>query len=873
MYLQYIKHFLLSCICITGTTTILQAQQNFAEILRTSDNNFYTIKQRAEAYFARVGKVRTGWKDYKRWEAMVRPNIAADGKLPDFVTGNRLALETVRSSSFRTNQNFNEATTSAWQPLGQANPSIIPGNDQSGTGALRCMQFSGNDVWVGTPGGGIWYGDFVSGSTYNWTPKTDGLPNLAIEDIEFSRLNNNIMYALTGAVGGTSGYRSTGVIKSTDGGNTWSLTGLNFPEDENIKGYKLLIDPTDYNTVWAATDSGLYRTTDGGTTWNNVKYYTNTDPSLIDFSLRCYDIQYKPGSITTLYATSSQSHFYKSTDGGITFLQADSTSDLPDNGGRIQIGLTEANTNCVYLLYANPQTNGYLGLYRSLNSGSSFNLQSGTGYGILGSQSWRNIAIAVSPTNINDVYVGGLDVFKSTNGGVNWTGISDSNTPNSDEFSHADIFRLICTPTYLYCASDGGLYRMTRSNDNWVTLNNYDMQTAQVYRMGIDPTANADFVSTGLQDNGTYRNSGAVHLSIGGGDGMETIVKPSNTNVIYLSSQYGYFSRTDDGGVSNTNIFNTGDAGTLCNCNEQAAWTAPAVLRPGNDNHIYIGYKNIYYNTTSGDGTWSYINTSFNDPIISLEFARSNNTVLYATDMTSVYRYNLSSGVWAQRNIRSNLPTRITNFTELAVDPNDANHVIITVGGYTASDKVFETFNANAASPTWVDITRNLPNVPINCITIDNNAANTIYIGTDIGVFVTNDVLVNWMPYTNGLPTTRVYDLEINNALSTDRIYAATFGRGIFFTDTYTGCATNLSLSGNVDGLKYSEASLQINSVQLIDGGVGTKIHYNAGNAVVLSPGFHAKAGSVHHSYVQGCTDVNNSPLPLRRNAEKIKEL
>lgn len=871
MNVQYIKYFVLSCILIAAVTPALQAQQNFAEILRTTDNNFYTIRQLAEAHFSRVGTVGTGWKDYKRWEAMVRPNIAADGKLPDFATGNRLAAELVRSSAFRNNQNYAEATTSAWQPLGQANPTIIPGNELAGTGALRCMQFSGNDVWVGTPGGGIWYGNFVSGTSYNWVPKTDGIPNLAIEDIEFSRLNNSIMYALTGAAGTASGYRSTGVIKSTDGGNTWSLTGLNFPENENIKGYKLLIHPTDYNTVWAATDSGLYRTTNGGTTWNNVKYYTSADPSPINFSLRCYDIQFKPGSTSILYATSKSSHFYKSTDGGVTFLQADSTADLPDNGGRIQIGLTEANTNCVYLLFANPATDGFLGVYRSLNSGSSFTLQ-GNGGGNWHTQSWRNIAIAVSPTNVNDVYVGGLDVLKSTNGGVNWTLISDWATSNSNEYCHADIFRLTCTSNYLYCASDGGLYRMTRSNDNWVTLNNYDMQTAQVYRLGIDPTANADFVSTGLQDNGTYRNSGAVHLSIGGGDGMETIVKPSNTSVIYLSSQYGRFFRTDDGGLSRTEIFSYNIASTVCNCNEDPAWTTPAVLRPGNDNHIYIGYKNIFYNTASGNGTWSYINTSFNDPIISLEFARSNNTVLYATDMTGVHRYNLSGGVWTETSIRSNLPSGITNFTELAVDPNNDNHVLITVGGYSANEKVYETFNANVASPNWVNRRRNLPNVPVNCIVIDTDAANTIYIGTDIGVFVTSDVLVNWILFTNGLPTTRVYDLEINNALTTDRIYAATFGRGIFFTNTYTGCAITLSLSGSVTGLQYSEASLQISSAQLIDGGTGTKVHYNAGNAVVLSPGFHAKSGSVHQSYIQGCTDAATPPLPLRRSTEKTKE-
>jgi hypothetical protein len=620
--------------------------------------------------------------------------------------------------------------------------------------------------------------------------------------------------------------------------------------------------------VWAATANGLFRTADAGQTWDTVTYYTNSNPAPVNLTSSCYDIQFQPGSTTTMYVTGIGVSFYKSTDGGGTFLKVDmNAAGLPTIGSRVQIGLTPANNNYIYLLYGNATTNEFLALYRSTNGGTTFTLQSNSP-NILGSQASRNIAIAVSPINANDVYVGGLDVYKSTNAGVSWTKVSDWQTPDAYDFCHADIFELICTPTYLFCASDGGLYRMTRSNDVWATMNNSGMQTGQVYRIGIDPTAAAAFVSTGLQDNGTYKNSSAVYLSIGGADGMETIVKPSNSNVIYVSAQYGSFSRSDDGGSNRIRIFNDSTAEATCNCNEIAAWTTPAVLRPGNDNHIYIGYKNIYYNTTSGNGNWNMIPTLLTEPIISLEFAPSNNTILYATDGNAVLRYNLSGSIWMQTSIESNLPNT-NNFTELAVDPNDPNHVLITVGGYQATQKVYETFNANTASPTWTNIRRNLPNVPINCITMDNNAANTIYIGTDIGVFVTNDVLVNWIMYTNGLPTTRVYDLEINNALTPDRIYAGTFGRGVFYTNTYTGCVANINLSGSITGLNYAEAAQQITSSQIIDGGAGTSVRYNAGDAVVLVPGYHIKTGSAQRVYIQGCTDEANPPLPLRRIIEK----
>jgi hypothetical protein len=828
-------------------TMRLAAQQNIDEILRDPSNNYFTIKQKADSFFARVGTEGTGWKQFKRWEFLVRNNVNSNGDLLEFETLNRNALTDFQSIYGR--NEFTEAGVSNWVPLGQPDPTIEPGDAQNGVGALRCLEFSGSDIWLGTPGGGMWFGNFVSGSTYTWTAKTDGIPNLAVQDVMIAPTNSNIMYAVTGAVGGASGYRSTGVLKSIDGGTTWATTGLNFPASGGERGYKIVVSSTSSTTVWACTTDGLFRTTDGGTTWNFVTYSTTVGGAQVNFTPETFDLEYQPGSTTVMYAT-SPGFFYKSTDGGVTFLRVDRVgAGLPTTGGgRIEIATTDANNGYIYLLYGN--ANVYQALYRSANSGTSFTLQSTTP-NVLGSQSWRNIAIDISPTDVNDVYVGGLDAFKSVDGGVNWTQISSWTSSSTNNFCHADIFELVCTATYLYAATDGGLYRMTRSTDTWTDLHQ-DMQIAQAYRIGIDPTASAAFVTMGNQDNGTYKNSGGTYLSIGGGDGMETVVTPSNTNVIYLSSQNGSFRRSDNGGTSSTSI-RTG-AGN---------WTTPAVLRPGFDTHIYIGYTNIDYNTTSGAGAWSTINTLFGSAIESLEFAPSNSTILYATDGASVKRFNLSGGIWSVTTITGSLPA-ITNMTELAVDPDDANHVVLSIGGYTSTQKVYETFNANAASPTWTSIVRNLPNVPINCIVMNNDAANSIYIGTDIGVFVTNDNRVNWIMYNNGLPTTRIYDLEINTALATDRIYAGTFGRGVFYAETYTGCTTSAALSGNVTGLEYTEVSSTITSTQFISGGEGTSVGYNSGSTVTLNPGFEAKAGTKFEAYIFGCTTSGTPPHPLK---------
>jgi hypothetical protein len=792
--------------------------------------------------------VGTGYKEYKRWEFLTKNNIAADGTLPDMVKNNQQAFDNFKMAN--RGPSGIAAGISDWVPLGQLNPTILAGDGQNGSGSVRSIDFSGSNIWAGTAGGGMWFGNFLGGSTYSWAAKTDGIPNLAVQDIEIAATNNNIMYALTGAVGSASGYRSTGVLKSVDAGTTWTTTGLNFPESGNIKGYKLLASTTNANIVWACTDDGLYRTADGGTTWNRVTYSTTIGGLQTAFTTNAYDIAYQPGSTTVMYATSSGAYFYKSTDGGVSFLRIDRVAaGLPTTGGnRLQIGVTAANSAYVYLLYGDGS--GFQGIYLSTNSGSTFTLRSTTP-NILGGQSWRNICIAVSPTNAADLYVGGLDVYKSNTSGSTWTQVSNWASTATSNFCHADIFDLYCDATYLYCASDGGLYRMTRSTDGWVSIHN-NMQIAQTYRLAVDPSSSAGFATMGNQDNGTYRNSGAQYLSIGGGDGMETVIKPSNNNVIYLSTQNGDFYRSDNGGVSNT--FIRSGAGN---------WTTPAVLRPGFDTHIYIGYINIDYNTTSGTGAWSSIATGFSNAIESLEFAPNNSTILYATEGSSVKRFNLSGAVWSTTTITGNLPA-LSNITELAVDPDNANHVVLSVGGYVASQKVYETFNANVASPTWNPIVRNLPNVPINCIVMNNDVANSIYIGTDIGVFVTNDNRVNWIMYNNNLPTTRVYDLEINNAAIPDKIFAATFGRGVFKADTYTGCSFSTTLAGSVTGLQYSEVSSDITSTQYLWGGVGTSIGYNAGSVVLLNPGFQAVQGTKFEAYIQGCTGAGSPPHQLR---------
>lgn len=861
------QRFLGILFCSFWVLPAVMHAQNLDSVLQSGGNSFKQVVRNAEAYFARYGTKGTGYNQYARWKALVEPNIGPDGQVPNMDVLNQRAYESfVASNPTIDNDPVLMASVPAWTAYGQATPTIAAGRTQNGTGSVRCIEWNGNDMWVGTPGGGIWRGAFVNATTYNWTPRTDGISNLAITDVKFAPSNSNIIYAATGAVGAASGYRSTGVIKSTNGGATWNPTGLTYPENGNARIFRLRVHPSNANIVWAATSTGLWRTADGGETWSLCTFFTTAGGAQTNMTAQFFEILYRVGSTTTMYAVGStgagNGFFYRSTDGGLTFLRVNrATANLPTTGGtRIQMAVAPSNSNVIYLLYANG--NNEQGVYRSGDGGDNFTAQNTT-TNKLGNQAWRNIAIAVSPTNSNHLYAGGLDMYKSTNAGVDWEQISDWATTDINQYSHADIFELYCFNDFLFAATDGGVFRLNRSTDVWQSLHR-NMQIAQSYRLAIDPTANNAFVLMGNQDCGTYLNTGAAYTNILGADGMEALVNPGNTQQIYLSTQNGPIFRSNDRGTTvPTPIFSPNNANALCGCTEAGSWTTPMRLRPGNNAHIYVGYTAVYFNTNAGTGTWTRIAGTFANTLRNIEFAPSNNAIFYATDGAAIARYNLTSGTWGRTIITGNLPAGAF-ITWISVDPNDANHVLVSIGGFTDGRKVFETFNANNASPNWVNISRNLPNVPINVVLIDSDNANTIYLGTDIGVFVTNDNRVNWFMYTNGLPVTRVFDLEINRNINPARIYAATFGRGVYSSELYTGClGTPLTISGSVAGLNYTESNSNITSTQFISGGSGTSVAYNSGTYIELKPPFEVRRESAFEAYIQGCTSGANVPRPL----------
>ena len=325
------------------------------ETLNSKNNKPITMKNMVsdfETYWLTHDKHKkgSGYKPFMRWEYQWRNNMHPDGT---FIT----PLQIQEAWKSKNNQNSkNESTnkaTSSWQPVGPQTHTNT-GSWSSGQGRVNVVYVDPNNaniIYVGTPAGGIWKS--IDAGT-NWTSLSDKLPQIGVSGIVTDPSNSNIVYIATGDKDASDTY-SVGIFKSTNGGSTWNTTGLSFT-NTTTRASDIYIHPTNSNILWVATNVGLFKTINAGVTWTNV------------LAGNIKDIKLKPEDPNTIYAV-TPTDFHKSTDGGTTFARI--TSGLPANSGRLVIDVTQANSAYVYVLSANSSF-GFQGLYRSINSGTSF---------------------------------------------------------------------------------------------------------------------------------------------------------------------------------------------------------------------------------------------------------------------------------------------------------------------------------------------------------------------------------------------------------------------------------------------------------------------------------------------------------------------
>ncbi|MEK7255646.1 MAG: glycosyl hydrolase, partial [Bacteroidota bacterium] len=664
------------------------------------------------------------------------------------------AIESFNANKNSKNHGSKSNPGASWTPLGPSDWDDGAGWN-AGNGRINVVvqdPVNSNTVYVGAASGGLWKS--TNGGT-TWTNLTDDQPVLGVSGIAIDPDDTNVIYIGTGD-GDASDTYSVGVLKSTDGGNTWNTTGLNWSILSGRVIRKLQMHPDNPDTLFAATSNGLYKTMDAGASWTNV------------LSVSAQDVEIHPSNPSIVYTCTDQ--FYRSTDGGNTFTLV--TTGLPTaaNINRFKIAVSADEPDWVYVVGGKQSDHTFEGIYRSVDAGVSFTVGTNTpnmfGYDTNGNdnsgQSWYDMAIAVNPANADEVYIADVNVWKSTNGGTSFTIITQWTFPNSIGYVHADVHELAFFGSRIYSGSDGGVYKSDNLGDDWTNLT-VGITIMQFYDISGTPQ-NANLLMGGAQDNGTNRYTGTpdwTHMI--GADGMNCQIDPTNQSILYGAIQYGQIYKSTNGGASISVIVNAGDFG------ESGNWVAPYALAPDDPNTIFVGYEDVHKSIDGGANWTSLTSTGSTTTIYCLEIAPSNSDYIYITKSSTIYRTTNGGTSWT--NVSTGLPGLF--ITDIAIDPENTDRVWVSLSGYTAGSKIWRTENGGS---TWTNVSGNLPNLPANCIAFQPNTNDILYVGMDVGIYTKNAAQTDWTSCSTDLPNVIINEIEINTGVN--KIQVGRYGRG-----------------------------------------------------------------------------------------------
>ncbi len=774
--------------------TLVVQSQPWVALMEDRSVSFYDVQNAFNQHWGDAPYSRgLGYKQYKRWENFMEPRVYPHGNRPD----GKVVLQALKDA-----KKLSSKSNSVWQAVGPTSWESQAWNPGLGRVTVIAVDPQNSEtLYVGTPAGGLWRSIDNGGS---WTPLTDHFMSMGVSGIAINPENSNEIYISTGD-GNASDTYSLGVLKSVDGGATWQSTGLIHEVSENITCSKIMMHPLYHDTLWVGTSAGLYVTYNGGETW---------DRPITD---RIRDIELNPANPDIVYASGDR--LFRSENAGASFSAVTNGVPTTSEVNRLEIAVTPANPNYVYMVAGAASNSGFYGLYRSTDGGQSFELRSdspniltyaadGDGNG---GQSWYDLAITASHTNAEVVLVGGINVWASTDGGTTWDIRSHWVWPSNIGYTHADIHTLEIYNGVLYCGSDGGIFRANSNLSAWTDLTE-GLQISQYYKIAVSST-DPSLILTAAQDNGTNLFQGdGTYLHLLGGDGNMAAIDYSNHDVMYSAYPGGSFQISVNGGTSFESLVD--------GIEESGAWVTPFEIHPNDPDILFAAYENVWKRT--GGAGWEPISDL---PTVStlrtLEVASANTDVIYTSTSSVLYRTTNGGQDWA--SISDGLPNLF--ITSVKTDPANADRVWVSFSGYSENQKVY--FSPDGGE-SWTNESNNLPNVPVNCIAYGPGSDDGIYIGTDIGLFYKEAGLFNWVAYNEGLPNVIVNDIKFHAGTGT--VLLGTYGRGVWSNINFNAAevlptpdfSTDEKLLCKGDATTFTNLSVNVsdNLVWTFEGGV-----------------------------------------------------
>lgn len=648
--------------------------------------------------------------------------------------------------------------SSGWTWLG-------PGNIGGRVRSILVHPATNGILWAGGVDGGVWK---TTNNAAGWFPLDDFMANLAISCLAMDPTNPNIIYAGTGeGVYNSDSVQGAGIFKTADGGATWTqLSSTSTSSFFYVN--RLAICPTNSLILLAATQSGLFRSVDGGTNWTSV----STTETL--------DLMYHPTNGAQCVASGWNGNAFYSMDGGVTWSAATGLPAVAGfAAGRVELAYARSNPDMVFASVDNNSGE----IYVSTDGGHSYSLVN-TGNNYLGNQGWYGNCIWIDPTSANTLIVGGIDLWRSSDGGTTLTKISDWTLAPSS--AHADQHAIVSAAgfdgvnnTTVFFGNDGGIYCATNvytvtTSSGWTDLNK-NLGITQFY--GAAGNATSGTIVAGAQDNGTvsYTTGGGVEgwTTMFGGDGGFCASDPTDPNYFYGEYVFLQVYRSTDGGASANYI----DSG-LSDANDSSLnFISPFILDPNNPNTMLAGGLSLWVSTNVKAATpaWTAIKASIGQPISAIAVAPGNSDIIWVgyNDGSVYFTTNGTSAspAWFQANLGTpNLPQRYC--TRVTIDPNNSSIVYATFGGFS-SGNVWRTTDSGT---TWANIAGGLPSAPVNSLVIKPSDSASLYVGTEVGIFASADGGTTWSASNDGPANVDVDELFWMG----DTLVAATHGRGCY---------------------------------------------------------------------------------------------
>lgn len=754
-------------------------------------------------------------------------------RMPRYATALNRTL--AMSESAQANQ------AAGWTELG-------PGNSGGRALSLVIHPALPDTMYIGMAAGGIW--KTVNGGA-SWTPLMDAITSVPVTVLAMDPVNPDVIYAGTGeSFADPQSRRGVGIFKTIDGGTTWThLTSTGTPDYYYVND--IAISPRNNQRIYAATTTGIWRSDNGGASWTQV-----WRESEFGRSGGCQDLVIRTDQVNDFVFAAcgtSSAAIWRNSDAGGAGIWA---PVFYESGmGRTRLAIAPSNQNIIYALAAYNGAGGeqsdsrLLGVFRSDASGDENTWRGLTGTSIygtpdgnlnhvllsnpllafynqcgLGTSRYENIgwyagAIAVDPVDPERVWVGGVDLFRSDDGGRNWGLTSywwaDS---NSQHYVERNIHAILFHPQYngttnraMLAASDGGVFRTSDARSasasgltaacnpnntavSWQSLNG-NLNAAEFFSGAV--TASGQTWVGGSRGRGLWRGAEAAGRNgwekLGNGDVRSVLINPVNPDILYTiapmvnNASQAMLRKSTDGGLTFTSV-----RLWMSDFHSLTSPGAPLLLDPSDPQRLWLGTALVWRSDKSGTDFVPVGGTFNGGPTAITVAPTDSNRALVGTNQGYIYRTQqaLSSDRFL---ISVNTRLRDGSISSLAFDPANEEIAYATCSAFGGT-QVWKSVDAGA---TWTGIdgsgTSGLPDVPINCLAVDPASSARLFVGSDVGLFVSTDGGATWA-VESGLPRVPVSTLVFNTVGGVTSLYAFTQGRGAWrVTTSNQGCQFQLA--------------------------------------------------------------------------------